>query len=112
MVLNDFLRYTYPTLNFFEQKIKSKGARRKIFIFDIFLTISLEINPTHPFYPILIPNTPYVKFFEEKNHRGTATKSWEKSRIFRYGLPKDFLSTGQKPQGGGRTALPPHGLAG
>ena len=28
-----------------------------------------------------------------------ATKSWEKSRIFRYGLPEDFLSKGQKTTG-------------
>ena len=38
----------------------------------------------------------------------SATKSWEKSRIFRYGLPEDFLSKGQKTKGG-RTA---HGLEG
>ena len=24
------------------------------------------MNSTHPFYPILIPNTPYVKFFSKK----------------------------------------------
>ena len=27
-------------------------------------------------------------------------KSWEKSRIFMYGLPVDFLSKGQKTTGG------------
>ena len=38
----------------------------------------------------------------------STTKSWEKSRIFRYGLPEEFLSKGQKTTGrGGRTAPPP-----
>ena len=36
----------------------------------------------------------------------SATKSWENSRIFRYGLPEDFLSNGQKTKGGG------HGIEG
>ena len=37
------------------------------------------------------------KNFREKNFIGvSATKSSEKSRIFRYGLPEDFLSKGQK----------------
>ena len=39
-------------------------------------------------------------------------KSWEKSRIFRYGLPEDFLSKGQKPQGGTYSAPSHHGLEG
>ena len=44
------------------------------------------------------------KIFRKKNLIGvSATKSWEKSRIFRYGLPKDFLSKGQKTKGGGAT---------
>ena len=47
----------------------------------------------------------------------SAIKSWEKSRIFRYGLPEDFLSKGQKTTeggGGGAYAVqpPPHGLEG
>ena len=40
------------------------------------------------------------KIFREKNFIGVSTKSWEKSRIFRYGLPKVFLSKGQKTPGG------------
>ena len=31
----------------------------------------------------------------------SATKCFEKSRIFRYGLPKDILSKGQKTKAGG-----------
>ena len=31
----------------------------------------------------------------------SAIKSLEKSRIFRYGLPEDFFSEGQKTTGGG-----------
>ena len=31
----------------------------------------------------------------------SATKSWENSRIFKYGLPADFLSKVQKTEGGG-----------
>ena len=43
----------------------------------------------------------------------SATKSWEKSRIFRYGLPKDFLVKGKKPQeGGGAYSAPPPWLRG
>ena len=30
----------------------------------------------------------------------SAIKSWEKSNIFRYGLPEDFLNKGQKTTGG------------
>ena len=37
----------------------------------------------------------------KKNFIGvSATKSWEKSRNFRYGLEGDFLSKGQKTVGG------------
>ena len=43
--------------------------------------------------------------------RASATKNWEKSRIFMYGLPLDFVSKGQKTTaGGGRKAPPPHAL--
>ena len=38
----------------------------------------------------------------------SATKCFESSRIFRYGLHKDIVSKGQKTKGGGgRTAPPP-----
>ena len=35
----------------------------KIFIFEYFLKIPSEMNSTHPFYPILIPNTSNVNIF-------------------------------------------------
>ena len=38
-----------------------KKFKTKIFIFEYFPKIPLEMNSTHPFYPILIPNTSYVK---------------------------------------------------
>ena len=41
--------------------------------------------------------------FRKKIKGVSATKSWEKSRIFRYGLTADFLSKGRKTTGGGRT---------
>ena len=39
-----------------------KKFKTKIFIFEYYPKIPLEMNSTHPFYPILIPNIPYVKF--------------------------------------------------
>ena len=42
-----------------------------------------------------------TKFFEFFFIGASAMKSWKKSRIFRYRLPKDFLSKGQKTTGGG-----------
>ena len=39
-----------------------KNVRTKIYIFEYFPKIPSEMNSTHPFYPILIPNTPHVKF--------------------------------------------------
>ena len=43
----------------------------------------------------------------------SATKSWEKSRVFRYGLPEDILSKGQNNTGGGGgLRYRPHGLRG
>ena len=38
-----------------------KKIQTKIFIFKYFPKIPSEMNSTHPFYPILIPNTLYVK---------------------------------------------------
>ena len=55
------------------------------------------------------------QIFREKKHfiGLSATKSWEKSGIFRYyGLPEDLLSKGQKTTGGGAYSPPPHGLQG
>ena len=37
------------------------------------------------------------KFFWKKIIGESATKSWEKSRNFRYGFQEDYLSKGQKP---------------
>ena len=37
--------------------------KNKIFIFEYFPKIHSEMNSTHPYYSILIPNTPYVIFF-------------------------------------------------
>ena len=42
-----------------------------------------------------------TKFLEFFFIGASAIKSWEKSRIFRYGLPGDFFSKGQKTTGGG-----------
>ena len=39
-----------------------KSVKTKIFIFEYFPKISSKINFIYPFYPILIPNTPYVNF--------------------------------------------------
>ena len=64
-------------LNFFEKIISFEGARpekgikiysfqklqkTKILIFEYFSKIPSEMNSNDPFYPILIPNTPYLKF--------------------------------------------------
>ena len=64
-------------LNFFEKIFSFEGARpkkglkirpfskiskTKIFIFEYFSKIPSDMNSNDPFYPILIPNTPYVKF--------------------------------------------------
>ena len=40
------------------------GIKRFLYIHiaKSFPKIPSEMNSTHPFYPILIPNTPYVKF--------------------------------------------------
>ena len=40
----------------------SKISKTKIFIFEYFSKIPSDMNSNDPFYPILIPNTPYVKF--------------------------------------------------
>ena len=40
----------------------SKISKNKIFIFEYFSKIPSEMNSNDPFYPILIPNTPYLKF--------------------------------------------------
>ena len=42
----------------------------------------------------------FQKFVKQNSIGTSAIKSWEKSRIFRYGLPKDFFSKWQKTQGG------------
>ena len=53
-----------------------------------------------------------TRFFDVFFMGAFVIKSWEKSRIFRYWLPEDFLNKGQKTTGG-RTAPPtPHGLEG
>ena len=39
-----------------------KFQKTKILIFEYFSKIPSEMNSNDPFYPILIPNTPYVKF--------------------------------------------------
>ena len=39
-----------------------KNVKTKIFIFKYFLKNPSEMNSNQPFYPILIPNTSYVKF--------------------------------------------------
>ena len=36
--------------------------KTKIFIFEYFPKMPSEMNSLHPFYPIWIPNTSYVKF--------------------------------------------------
>ena len=41
----------------------------------------------------------------------SAIKSFVRSRIFRYGLPKDILSKGQKNKGGGGRTVPPPPIA-
>ena len=41
-----------------------------------------------------------TKFLEFFFIGASAIKSWEKSRIFRYGLMEIFLVKGKKPQGG------------
>ena len=40
-----------------------KNVKTKILIFEYFQKISSEMNSTYPFYPILMPTTPYVFFF-------------------------------------------------
>ena len=39
-----------------------QNVKTKILIFEYFPKIPSEMNAMHPFYPILIPNTQYVKF--------------------------------------------------
>ena len=47
-----------------------KNFKPRIFIFEYFPKISSEMDSTHPYYPILIPNTSKSKFFKEKNSQG------------------------------------------
>ena len=66
-----------------------KNLKTKIYIVEYFPKIPLEMNSTHPFSPILIPDTPYVPKFSDLFFIGaSAIKTWEKSRIFKYGLPE------------------------
>ena len=59
MLLVIYTVYVYNTNNMrFFKKFKTK-----IFIFDYYPKMPLEMNSTHPFYPILIPNASYVKNF-------------------------------------------------
>ena len=51
MVSNELSIHTYMLLMNFHTNF-----------FLYFPKIPSEMNSTHPFYPILIPNTPYVKF--------------------------------------------------
>ena len=41
--------------------LDAPNVRTKILIFEYFPKIPSEMISTHPFYPILIPNTPYEK---------------------------------------------------
>ena len=94
------------------------------------------MNSTHPVYPILIPNIPYLfnlknimvfkksfqlgfvrrSFLLKQNnenywiifHRYIRNKKLEKVETFRYGLPQDFLRTGQKTQTGCTAPPPPY----
>ena len=50
------------------------------------------MNSNHPFLEGV------NKIFRKNVIGVSATKIWEKSRIFRYGLPEDFLSKGQKTE--------------
>ena len=43
-----------------------QNFKNKIFIFKYFPKNHSEMTSTHPFYPILIPNTSYVKFVFKK----------------------------------------------
>ena len=48
-----------------------------------------------------------LNFWREKKFIGVSeTKSWEKSRSFKYGSSKDFLSKRQKNVGGGVDSTP------
>ena len=65
MVSNDSSIYTQPTLDLFFKSVfrvlglkKASKSSFRIFSKNSFRN---ELH-THPFYPILIPNTPYVKF--------------------------------------------------
>ena len=54
--------YFFSFLRVLGPKKASKFSKTKIFIFEYFTKIPSEMNSNDPFYPILIPNTPYVKF--------------------------------------------------
>ena len=47
-----------------------------------------------------------TKFFDFFFKGASAIKIWEKSRIFRYGLPEDFFNRGQKTTAGGAYSAP------
>ena len=79
-------------------------CKTKIFIFEYFPKLPSEMNSTHTFYPILLPNTIVFRGVPKVLCAGVklnfsifffiwsfAIKSWEKSRIFRYGLPEDYF---------------------
>ena len=63
------------------------------------------MNSNDPFYPILIPNTPYVKF--SRFFFLVVGGSQGVLRIFRYGLPEDFLVKGKKTTGGREGGVQP-----
>ena len=73
-----------------------KNVQPKILIFEYFPKISSEMNFVHPFYPVLIPNTPYGKFLFFSflflgEPRGS--QMWQSSlfKIYIPSLPEYFL---------------------
>ena len=74
----------------------------KTFIFEYFPKIPSEMNSTHPFYPILIPNTSFVKKFilflggPQGQGSQNSKKIYDIWILFQVGFVKRFLWLKQK----------------
>ena len=86
----------------FELFLKSKT---KILIFEYFPKIPSKMISTHPFYPILIPNTAYVKNFilHGKKYAKLGMYRW----VERCGLGKEIFSKKINKKSWGAHKAPP-----
>ena len=73
-----------------------RNVKTKIFILKHCPTISSEMRSMHPFYPILIPNTPYVRLsFTSHCYNGGSKSASERGKKTKF--TEDCLSKAQPP---------------